>query len=143
MLLDDADYEFISRWKWYRHAKGYAARNAPRNGNPIRKTIYMHKVILDVESEVDHEDRNKLNNQRINLRPCTKSQNQMNSLKRSGTTSRFKGTSWHKGMGKWQAQIQQNGKNRFLGYFDDEFQAALAYNREAKIVFGEFANLNP
>ncbi len=101
----------------------------------------LHRFLLgltDPKIIVDHEDRNGLNNQRGNLRVATKSQNEANSCKQHGTTSRFKGVSWNKRGGKWEAQIA----HRHLGCFADEMSAALAYDTAARKHFGEFCNCN-
>ena len=65
----------------------------------------------------------------------------MNRRKQTGT-SRFKGVCWHKKAGKWQAKIQHNFVRIRLGLFSSEEDAARAYNRKAKELFGEFAKLN-
>jgi hypothetical protein len=50
--------------------------------------------------------------------------------------------SWDKQYGKWRVQIQIDGHRVILDRFDDEIEAALAYDRRACIEFGEFAYLN-
>jgi len=92
--------------------------------------------------EVDHEDRNYLNNQRSNLRLATKSQNQANSNLRIDSTSGYKGVTWHVRIMRWQAKIQVRKTRIFLGYFKTPEEAARAYDKAAKRYFGEFANLN-
>jgi hypothetical protein len=52
------------------------------------------------------------------------------------------GVSWYTRIGKWTAQIQKNKKKIFMGYFENEHEAAIAYNVKAVELFGEFANLN-
>ena len=92
---------------------------------------------------VDHIDRNKLNNCINNLRWATNQENQMNSTKtKNKKTSKYKGFSWFKACNKWKAQIKLNGKSFHLGYFDNEKDAARAYNNKALELFCEFANLN-
>uniref|UniRef100_A0A7S2U1K7 AP2/ERF domain-containing protein n=1 Tax=Lotharella oceanica TaxID=641309 RepID=A0A7S2U1K7_9EUKA len=43
-------------------------------------------------------------------------------------TSKYIGVSYHSNRGKWQVKIRSNGKQKHLGYFDDEVEAARAYN---------------
>ena len=92
--------------------------------------------------EVDHIDRNTLNNQVTNLRYATRSQNQMNRGKQQNTSLKYKGVSFHTRDRKWTAQIKIEGKMIRLGYFTSEEAAAEAYNTKAIELFGEFANLN-
>jgi hypothetical protein len=77
----------------------------------------------------------------MNLRKASKSQNAMNMKTRYGT-SKFKGVRWQKRDKKWEARIRNNGKLKFLGYFDDEEEATRAYDEEARKIFGGFARLN-
>lgn len=91
---------------------------------------------------VDHIDNNKLNNNVSNLRWCNLQQNQFNRSKGEGTTSKYKGVHWHKRDNKYVVHIKINGKQKHLGYFDSEEDAANAYNEKAKELFGDFAKLN-
>jgi hypothetical protein len=91
----------------------------------------------------DHKDGDGLNNRRKNLRNCSPSQNIHNQRVRSGEkSSRFKGVSWSTEKGKWRAQIIVRPKSIHLGYFDDEEDAAEAYDEAAIKYFGAYANLN-
>ncbi len=92
-------------------------------------------------AEVDHIDRDSANDKIENLRASDRSQNCQNRSSFKTSTSKYLGVSRH--MGKyWVAQIQLNGKGKYIGSFQNEEDAALAYNREAELLFGEFANLN-
>ena len=106
--------------------------------------LYHYGYIPD---EIDHIDNNRLNNNINNLRPLTHQQNSMNSTKNKAykhkpTSSIYKGVSWHKQIEKWISRIRINGKNKSLGVFNSEINAALAYNRAAIKYYGEYANLN-
>ncbi len=140
--VDDCDFEWLSQWKWLYH-NGYAERNSPIvNGR--RGVIRMHRLIAETPfgMETDHINRNRLDNQRHNLRICTLGENQCNRGKYSNNTSGYKGVFWHKASCRWRAQIKTDGKIIHLGLFDDVKDAAYAYDRAAKEYHGEFARPN-
>jgi hypothetical protein len=142
-LVDDEDLDWLCAFRWHASCNkqySYAVRNL-RLGES--GTTFMHRMILDVPVGlwVDHADRNGLNNQRLNLRIATRSTNAANSKPRPHS-SRFKGVGWHGLIGLWRARIQVDGNSRYLGAFDREIDAALAYDIAARETFGPFANLN-
>ncbi len=89
---------------------------------------------------VDHIDGNKLNCRRANLRTCTHAENIRNRKKHKNGSSRFKGV--HNDGVRWRARIKLNGKAKSLGTYRTEIEAALAYDRAAREMFGEFARPN-
>lgn len=96
---------------------------------------------------LDHIDGNPLNNSINNLREATNQENGMNRKKNKSingkpTSSIYKGVTRAKHAKKWTAQIQIDGKSKYLGSFISEIEAAKAYNRAAIKLFGEFAKLN-
>jgi len=141
-LVDDEDFEFLNQFRWCAK-KGrytfYAERAIKVDGR--NSTQYMHQVILNSRN-IDHIDRNGLNNQRSNLRLCNQSQNSMNTGKHKNCTSAYKGVYFHKRFNKWASAIRISGKRFHLGYFTSEVDAAKAYNAKAIELFCEFANLN-
>jgi hypothetical protein len=105
----------------------------------------LNRVIMDAPPGllVDHRNNDTLDNRRANRRLATCSQNRINSRRdKSRTSSRYVGVSLEKGRGKWLAYISYNGKRIHLGRFDDEIEAAKAYDEAAKKYHGEFARLN-
>tara|TARA_R110000765_G_C18561050_1_gene563670 strand:+ start:174 stop:392 length:219 start_codon:yes stop_codon:yes gene_type:complete len=66
----------------------------------------------------------------------------MNRRSSKGSSSKFLGVSWHKRDEVWQSIIKIEGKNKYLGCYTSETEAAQAYNTAAAKHFGEFANLN-
>ena len=105
-----------------------------------RMLYYLHHG--ELPEILDHIDGNKLNNSINNLRAVTSSQNSMNRKSRSNSSSNYLGVSWYKKYKKWQASIKYSSKQKNLGYFTCEKEAARAYNKAAAEHFGEFANLN-
>lgn len=105
----------------------------------------MHRVILDAPADmcVDHINGNPLDNRRENLRLCTRAENNRAKHRvKSGKTSRYKGVYLMKKTGKWIAGVRAHGKYKRLGSFENEADAARAYNEAAKQYYGEFAVLN-
>ena len=146
-LVDDSDYEYLSQWKWYCSSNDYAVRTQHvrlgRN-NYTGKRIYMHREILNSPDNMftDHIDMDKLNNQRVNLRIATASQNAGNMKSKPLSSSKYKGVCLDKSKNKWMATICRNGIHTTLGIFHKEEDAALAYNNAAIEFYGEFARLN-
>lgn len=148
-IVDDEDYEWLNQWKWcvqkdysLKKERYYAVRGA-RSG----EKILMHRFILGVpqDKQTDHRNHNGLDNRRENIRMCCGSENQFNAMKDTtshSSTSKYKGVSWNIQRQKWQAQICKNRQAIHLGQFDDEINAAKAYDRKAKELFGDFAYLN-
>lgn len=149
-LVDNIDYEYLVQWKWgYMRSRcsgsGYAYRKVwIKGGKGKQYDIFMHCLIatrmgLKITNQVDHVDRNKLNNKRNNLRLATNQQQKGNESLRKTNTSGFRGVYWSKKYCKWLAQICFNSKSIFLGYYPNKVAAAKAYNKAAKKYFGEFA----
>ena len=91
------------------------------------------------DQEIDHINGLKADNRICNLRLATAVENAANKSMTVKNTSGHKGVTKHSG-GKWQAQLQHNGKNHYLGLFSDVTQAAAAYNAKARDLHGDFIN---
>jgi hypothetical protein len=92
--------------------------------------------------DVDHTDLNPSNNKWSNLRKATRSQNLMNKSISNKNTSGFKGVSLFKRDNLWHAQIQINGKNKHIGYYNTPEDAHSAYCTAAKKYHGDFARMS-
>jgi hypothetical protein len=142
-LIDDEDYEYLNQWKWHLHdghGAQYATRTIYRKGGKQRQ-INMHRLIMNTPNgmEVDHLDRNGLNNQKNNMRNCTRKENSRNRDPKSA--SGYIGV-YCQGKSQIIARIYVNGKDIFLGSFKNKEDAARARDNAAKIYFGEFATIN-
>jgi hypothetical protein len=142
-LVSDEDYEWASQWAWYFH-HGRAERYTRTTGG-----IYLHREVaiqrmeLILHSdEVDHRDRNQLNNQRYNLRIATRSQQNQNRRVFHSNSIGLKGVAFHSQSQRWHARIRYRKNLISLGLFESAEEAARAYDRAARIYFGEFAVLN-
>lgn len=140
VLYDQADAELVEAHRWHvfecTTVPGlfYARTNGAVNG---RKHLGMHNLLIG-RALIDHINHNGLDNRRANLRPASTGQNSANSRPRTGGTSKFKGVYLVTRLNRWASRI----RGKHLGYFDDEVEAAKAYDAAAVEEFGEFAYLN-
>jgi len=148
--VDDEDFEFLNKYRWSlskHNDLSYAHRSMKIIGSKKRICVSLHREVLGLKHgdkrQVDHKDRNGLNCQKHNLRITTASQNAANQRKQiAKTSSIYKGVCWCKSRKRWVALIRINGKRKSLGRFKKEIDAAIAYNKKAEEVFGEFALVN-
>ena len=142
-LINAEDIDKVAQFSgWYANR----ARNriwVAVSSNPEARTK-MSRVILDApdDMEVDHRNHNTLDNRRDNLRLVSHSENLMNRRKWRGCSSEYKGVSWEEKYQKWRARISLDGKLTHLGYFEDETEAAMAYNEAAVQHYGPLVYLN-
>ena len=147
-LIDDEDFEKVSKYKWYLSCIGNIVRNRKyKNKIPDNLPINISGIILGKKKGlfIDHVNRDKFNNCKSNLRYCTITQNNFNRGIKKDNTSGYKGIYWHKLKnlkGKWRARISINNKRFHLGLFDDIKKAVKVYNKACKKYHGDFAVLN-
>ncbi len=147
-LVDDEDFEYLNKIKWYvskTKTNFYAAND---------KIGLMHRFILKSPRDkiTDHKDHNGLNNQKYNIRICTYSQNAQNRISKLNGNSHFLGVTKIINKKKYKnriyiyqyymAQITVKGKQKTIGMYKSEIQAAKTYNNAALKHHGDFANLN-
>lgn len=141
LIIDDADYEYVSKYKWTASNGRVVRRETLENGK--RRVIYIHRDLLNPPDNlvVDHINGNAMDKRRGNLRICTHSQNSMNKRKPiNSKNSSFKGILPQNG--KYTVIIKREGKAYCGGTYETEIEAAIAYNQKAKELFGDFARLN-
>lgn len=135
-LVDDDDYDELIKYKWHIQPSTktfYVIRNDYSNGK--HTTIRMHRQILNTiktKIETDHIDGNGLNNQKSNLRTCTKQENCCNRSSRSDGVSKYVGISKHisrHGKQYWRARISSKIIRKSLGLFNTELEAAIARDK--------------
>lgn len=147
-LVDDEDYEWLMQWKWYANksnGKWYAITYTKVGGDKeTGECVKMHRMILNAPKGVlvDHKNGDGLDNRRHNIRTCTYSNNAMNKRASKSNKTGYKGVFWNKQHQKYCAQIYINGKSKRFAYSDSPEVSALAYDKMAKKIFGEFAKLN-
>lgn len=140
-LVDDEDYSVLIQHPWAAGGGGsnYAVRYEKG------KAILMHRLIVNPEVGqcVDHVNGNGLDNRRSNLRACSHQENMRNRRTTDvAGVSRFKGVYWEAKKRLWRARIAVDKKYKSLGRYKVEEDAARAYDRAARVYFGEFARVN-
>lgn len=147
-VIDDVDLHRVIKHKWSLAVR----KDATSVGESVRfyvrtKSIegspYLHQFIINSKPgmKVDHKNHDGLDNRRDNLRECSTSQNGANQRKTRGS-SIYKGVSWHKQLSKWDCRIKSDGVSVYIGVFYSEEDAARAYDRKARELFGCFALTN-
>lgn len=146
-LVDDNDYENLSGWSWFLHSGGYAVRGNYNYKTKTNVVVMMQNQIMEPCGNlwVDHINGDKLDNRRVNLRFCSHSQNAVNKIVSKDNTSGYKGVSYRgneKRIKRWRAYIKQNRKQIFIGNYLTAEEAAKAYDKKAKEIYGQFAKPN-
>jgi len=157
-FVDDEDFDRINAHKWcaFRDSKNgmFRATRGVYLSKGKGKNFSMHREVLgttDPKIHVDHIDGNPLNNTKENLRESTPSENLRNrTRKNAANSSGFRGVhhansyvrtstrSWSKPSRKWVAQISINGKRTAIGRFSTAEEAARAFDKAARELYGEF-----
>lgn len=128
--FDLEDYDKIKDYTWFINS-GYV--RTKRDGRVIK----LHKLLCERE-EIDHFNRNKLDNRKSNLRPITHKQNMLNRSIAVNNTSGVTGVSFNKSHNKWYAGISENGNRHNLGYFDNFDDAVAARKAAEEKYFGGY-----
>lgn len=140
-IVDDDNYEELCQYKWYL-MDGFAGRTVTENKK--RTTVYMHRVVADAPKGVSvyHLNGNKLDNRRENLLLEKGSARMHQRKKNVAHSSKYRGVYWAKEKKIWIAEIKVNKKHLRLGYFEDEKEAAIAYDTAAYQYYGPLAQTN-
>jgi AP2 domain len=145
-LVDDRDYERVRRYKW--HFTGRYAQT--RTPSPERKHLLLHRFLLEAPTgiQVDHVNGDPLDCRRNNMRLTDSRGNNRNRRPLAAwngrpPSSKYKGV-WYErhGLRSWRAGISVGSRRMYLGRFQSEDEAALAYNAAARRLHGEFACVN-
>jgi HNH endonuclease/AP2 domain len=134
-IVDDDDWYDLIKFSWLQNKQGYVIARIDS------KIVYMHrylqKEIIPDSHVVDHINQNRLDNRKLNLRVVTYSENNQNIRKTNNNnkTSKYVGVTYAKDKGKWMARIRKNQKTYHLGHFENEQDAARAYDTQAKILY--------
>lgn len=144
--VDDEDYERASEITWHAdHYDSGIVYARCRRWFPLEKkhrNISLHRFLMDFPKgkSIDHIDGNGLNNQRSNLRACSRAENARNMRKHGDGKNKYKGV--HPYGKQFEAYITFNRTRYYLGAYATEEGAGTAYNAAAREFFGEYCHLN-
>jgi len=144
--------QIFTSWRIAKKNGNYVtvARWMPTEYGYAKEEYRLHRLVTRASSahEVDHINRNPLDNRRENLRLASRFDQAVNVRRRRRNgkfVSKYKGVSSQKLKNKtnpWRSAVSPKGKNITLGNFSNEHHAAIAYNIASRIVYGEFAFQN-
>ena len=142
--IDDCDLPLFNSYDWYaQRAKEnifYLARKEKTTGKVF---LFHREVLVPNSSEViDHRNHDTLDNRRVNIRCCSRQENQRNRKKFRNSTSQYKGVHWEKSRKLWKASITINRKCIKLGRFKNEIDAARVFDFVSTQFYGDFAITN-
>lgn len=128
VLFSDEDSDLARDGRWY-VVSSYKPPYYPRIGVWKNKHIYAHKLVLSrkIGRELrsgelaDHINGNVLDCRRENLRVVDHKGSVQNRPSKNG---RFRGTTFNKSAGKWQAYVKTDGRQIHLGVFSSRQEAA-------------------
>jgi len=133
--VDDEDYEVLSAFIWRLSSNGYATRSDSSSG--CEKRLLMHRVVLGTpEGQVDHADRDRLNNQKSNLRVVSNSLNQHNAGAKSTSKTGIRGVTFDEERNRWRARVMIEGKHIHLGRFSSCAEAAGVIRKWKESILG-------
>jgi len=157
VLVDDEDFDRVNSLKWYYHRTEYntgkvleyARRTSVWDSFTNKRSILLHRFILGVLDDdcfVDHKDGNGLNNQKDNIRKCTRAENNWNKSVSIKKKSKYIGVYYFKKSEKhvktWKVYFRMNGKKLSFKGYENEIDAAMAYNEAVLKFRGPFSKLN-
>lgn len=118
-LVDAKDYDAVARRRWFLTG-GYAYRHEARNGKQV--SVYMHRELMGLAQgdarQVDHINRNGLDNRRSNIRLVTAAENRQNQGHQRGSATGVRGVYWRPDIRKYVALVQVRYQRHYLGLFE-------------------------
>lgn len=141
--IDTADRAIVEQFTWHKNDEryGYATTNVPAgSGKYVR--VRLHRLLCSVTPDrpfVDHVNGDVFDNRRMNLRPCTRAENNMNKKRYRNNKTETKGVFLRARSGKFEATVGVNGKQHYIGSFHRAEDAAAAVRQARSLMHGQFA----
>lgn len=140
VLIDTEDLEKLIKFNktWiFNPSKGQVeyAIAVYRDNEKRRHSINMHRVIIEAPNnvEIDHINKNGLDNRKINLRIVTRKENSQNPNKHRNNKSGYRNVCWDKNHEKWEVKFKKDGKTIHKGRYlllKDAANAAEKFRKE-------------
>ncbi len=149
-MIDDEDYPYISRFKWFLNTKKdnfgvnyyYASRRIGTQGKRTEVYMYQFLIALPAFDCIIFKNKNTLDYRKKNLVAGTFSLRLIRAAKRKNLHSQYKGVTYRPYRKLYEARVAKNGKQYYCGSFNNEESAAKAYDKKAKELYGELAYQN-
>jgi hypothetical protein len=146
-IVDPVDFELVNAYTWNLSGHGYVRTTHKIKGK--RKELFLHRLIVDsypetfdnLHLQVDHINRNRLDNRKCNLRLVTATQNMHNRVLERSNTGYIGVAKSTEGM-TYQSWAYIGGRNIYLGCFHDPVEAAKVHDRFILAHMGDYAVLN-
>ncbi len=136
-IIDKKDFDKVKNIKWHLDTTKSNGRNYV-HGYVNNKKVKLHRYLLDskINQQVDHKNRDTLDNRRINLREVSSSINSFNTNVSRRNKSGVVGV-WKTKSNKWLSYIRKDKKLINLGTFKN-FEDAVTTRKQAELkYFGE------
>lgn len=128
ILIDTDMVKHIDNILWRVSKKDKRVRGEDSEG----RTIFLYRYLFEVKGididgkQIDHINRDTLDNRFCNLNIVNASENNENKGMLSRNSSGFSGVSWMRSKNKWRARITKDRKEYHLGLFDTKEEAIQA-----------------
>ena len=137
VLIDDSDFNLVSSYQWHIE-KSHSSVKYAQAILPNKKTLRLHNLLLPESEQVDHINRDGLDNRRSNLRACNNAQNNRNKIPTTNPRSGHVGIRFNERAGSYYVRIMVNKKEISLGHYADLESAIAARKEGERRYFGEF-----
>lgn len=134
-LFDGDDLSLIGPHVWSAVKIDHTYYAVANLRSPARGPLYMHRLILPVNRGVEHVNGNGLDNRRLNLQAVNKRRPKKH---QAHINSGHMGVAWDGRRQRWSVQCA----GVWGGYYVDKDEAGLTYNELARVIFGQYAQLN-
>jgi hypothetical protein len=124
VLVSDVDVPRVESHRWFLNKGGYACANVRPDGREGTVKLHVHLFGTRRGLELDHINRDRLDNRRSNLRWVSHAENMQNTMMRRTNRCGAHGVRWHAKSRLYQARIQRFGKTIYLGYYTELDAAA-------------------